>query len=249
MCNVATYARVAKTLPMALLLVVARLHAEDNSSNPTGTAPAIPAHNFARWEREIAAFERMDRTNPPPRGGLVFIGSSTIARWKTLARDFPGQPVINRGFGGSQIVDSTHFAERVIIPYAPSMVFLRAGGNDLFAGKSAEQVFADFKDFAKLIRERLPEAKIAFISLSPSIARWKQAPKEKRVNDLVQEYCQHDPHLIYIESYSISLDNQGQPRPELFVADKLHFNAEGYRLLAERVRPYLPSSTLSPKSN
>jgi hypothetical protein len=88
-------------------------------------------HNFARWEKEISAYERMDATNPPPKGALVFIGSSTIARWKTLAQDFPRLPVVNRGFGGSEIVDSTHFAGRIIIPYAPRMVFFRAGGNDL----------------------------------------------------------------------------------------------------------------------
>src|SRR5205085_1500444 len=103
-------------------------------------------HNFAKWEKEIAAYEQMDRTNPPPRSGLLFIGSSTIRLWKTLAQDFPKQNVINRGFGGSEIVDATHFAERIIFPYRPAMIFLRAGGNDLFAGKSPEQVFSDYKD-------------------------------------------------------------------------------------------------------
>src|SRR5579863_5690032 len=71
------------------------------------------------WERDIAAFEAGDRTNPPPRGGIEFIGSSTIARWKTLQQDFPGQPVFNRGFGGSELADSTYFADRIVIPYAP----------------------------------------------------------------------------------------------------------------------------------
>ena len=99
-------------------------------------------HNFARWEKEIANYERHDATNPPPNGAYVFIGSSTIARWKTLAQDLPGLPVVNRGFGGSEIVDSTHFAPRVIFPYAPKVVVLRAGGNDLSAGKSVAQVFA-----------------------------------------------------------------------------------------------------------
>src|SRR5206468_11068907 len=129
-----------------------------------------------------------DRTNPPPTGALLFIGSSTIRLWKTLAQDFPGHRVINRGFGGSEIVDSTHFAERVILPCKPRMVFLRAGGNDLNAGKPPEQVFADFKEFVAKIHSKLPETEIAFISLSPSIARWKQADKEKAVNTMIEEY-------------------------------------------------------------
>jgi len=196
-------------------------------------------HNFGKWEKEIAAYEQMDRTNPPPKGTLLFIGSSTIRLWKTLAQDFPQHRVINRGFGGSEIVDATHFADRIILPYRPRMVFLRAGGNDLNAGKSPEQVFADYKEFVTKVHSQLPETEIVFISLSPSIARWKQADQEKAVNRLIEEFTKRVPHLKYLETYPLPLGPDGRPRPELFLADKLHFNAEGYKLLVERVRPYL----------
>lgn len=199
-------------------------------------------HNFAQWEKEISAYEKADTTNPPPQGALLFIGSSTIRLWKTLAQDFPDHRVINRGFGGSQIVDSTHFAGRVIFPYAPKAIFLRAGGNDLWAGKSPEEVFDDFTNFVAAIQAKLPEADIHFVSLSPSVARWSQHEKEKSLNALVKEFIGQRPHLKYIETYSIVLGADGQPRPELFVGDKLHFNAEGYKLLAEAVRPHLPKS-------
>jgi hypothetical protein len=73
-------------------------------------------HDFAKWEKAIAAYEQTDRTNRPPKGALLFIGSSTIRLWKTLAQDFPEQRVINRGSGGSEIVDSSHCGS----PHAPS---------------------------------------------------------------------------------------------------------------------------------
>jgi hypothetical protein len=201
---------------------------------------AETTHDFGKWEKDIARFEQMDRTNPPPRGALLFIGSSTIGRWKTLAQDFPEQRVINRGFGGSEIVDSTHFADRIVFPCEPRMIFLRAGGNDIFARKSPEQVFADFKDFVAKIHSRLPQTEIAFISLSPSIARWPQAGKEKALNDMVEAYTHQAPRLKFIDTYTLPLGADGKPRAELFVADKLHFNEEGYKLLVERVRPWLP---------
>jgi lysophospholipase L1-like esterase len=203
-------------------------------------AQAQTNHDFARWEKEIAAYEQADRTNPPPKGALLFIGSSTIRLWKTLAEDFPEHRVINRGFGGSQIVDSTHFAERIIFAYEPKMILLRAGGNDLWAGKSPDQVFIEFKEFVAKVHGRLPETEIVFISLCPSVARWKQADKEKALNALVQEFARQTSWVKYIETYSMSLGPDRQPRPELFVADKLHFNAEGYKLLADLVRPDLP---------
>jgi hypothetical protein len=196
-------------------------------------------HNFAQWEKEISVFERKDATNPPPRGGIVFIGSSTIRLWKTLATDYPGEPVINRGFGGSEIVDSTYFAPRILFPCKPRKVFFRAGGNDLWNGKSVDQVFADFKDFAETVHARLPEAKIYYISWSPSIQRWKQHDQEKDLNARVAGYITNQPYLRYIETYDLPLGPNGKPQSKLFIADGLHFDAAGYRLLAARVRPFV----------
>ena len=215
-------------LPLALWLVLA------------STAPgAQPQPDFARWEPDIARFEQTDTAHPPPKNAVEFIGSSTIARWKTLAQDFPGLPVFNRGFGGSQIADSTHFAPRVIFPYAPQTIVLRAGGNDLWAGKTPEQVFADFQEFVAVVHAKLPMTEIIFLSLSPSPARWKQHAQEKELNRLVENFVRQAPHLKYVETYDLPLDAAGRPRPELFVADKLHFNADGYKRLRERLRPAL----------
>jgi lysophospholipase L1-like esterase len=197
-------------------------------------------HNYARWDKEISAFERHDATNPPPQGACLFIGSSVIRFWKTLAVDFPDQKVINRGFGGSQIVDSTHFADRIIFPYAPRIIFLRAGDNDLAAGVPVDQVFADFKDFVTTIQARLPDTEIVYISLSPSIARWKIHEKELAANALIRDFIHGRPHLHYIDGYTAVLGPDGKPRPELFGKDKLHYNAVGYKMLTECIHNQWP---------
>jgi len=92
----------------------------------SGADEATP-DRFAKWEKEIAAFEAKDAEHPPEKGGIVFIGSSSIRMWKTLETDFPKYRVLNRGFGGSEIEDSVHFADRIVFPYAPRMVVLYAG--------------------------------------------------------------------------------------------------------------------------
>lgn len=205
---------------------------------PTLTA-AETNLNFARWEKEISAFEQTDETNPPPRDAWLFLGSSSIRGWKTLARDITNAPVINRGFGGSTVADSTHFADRIVFPYSPAKIFFRAGGNDLAAGKSTEQVFADYQEFVAKVHAKLPAAEIIFISWSPSPLRWKQADKEKVLNQLVADFSKDKPYLRYIETYDMVLGTDGRPRADLFIADKLHFNAEGYKLLAARVREFI----------
>lgn len=204
----------------------------------TQPASAPAAHNFAKWEAAIATFEASDKENPPPSNALVFIGSSTVLRWKTLAEDFPDQKVINRGFGGSEIVDSTHFADRIVLPYQPKMVLLRAGGNDIAAGKSPEQVFSDFKDFVAKIHSKLPETIVVYTGLNATPSRWKNHEKEIAANALIEKFASETPNVKYIDTYNIALDKDGNPREELFV-DRLHFNADGYKLLTARIREFL----------
>jgi lysophospholipase L1-like esterase len=205
----------------------------------TRPATTRAAHNFARWEKAIAAYEIADKANPPPKGGVLFIGSSTIRMWKSLARDFPEHTVINRGFGGSQIVDSTHFADRLIFPHEPKTVVLRAGGNDIHAGKSVEQVFNDYTDFVKTVRAKLPDAQVVYISMSPAPARWDERHANKELNERIRQFSEQTPGLKYVETYDTTLTPDGRAREELFIADKLHFNEAGYKVLAERVRPVL----------
>jgi lysophospholipase L1-like esterase len=195
--------------------------------------------DYTKWEQEVAAFEAADRQNPPPKDGILFIGSSTIRLWKTLADDFPDHKVINRGFGGTEIVDATHFAERLIFPHKPRQIFLRAGGNDIHGGRTPSQVAADFQTFVRTIHERLPNTAILYIALSPAPARWGEGDKARELNRLIREMALELPRVGFVDAYDISLTPDGRPRSELFVADRLHFAPAGYKLLAERVRPFL----------
>ena len=194
---------------------------------------------FAKWEKEIAAFEAADRESPPPKGAILFIGSSSIRMWETLAKDFPEHRVINRGFGGSQIVDATQFADRIVIPYAPRQIILYSGGNDINAGKSPEQVLADLEAFVAKVRSALPETEIAYIAIAGNPARWTQVEKVEEANALIERFTREQPRLKFIDVFPHMLGTDGLPRPEIFVEDRLHMNAEGYKLWRELIRPHL----------
>ncbi|MGB9602408.1 MAG: SGNH/GDSL hydrolase family protein [Verrucomicrobiia bacterium] len=192
-----------------------------------------------RWENEIRAFELCDLTNKPPENCILFIGSSSIRLWKTLKEDFPQLPVVNRGFGGSQIADSVYFAERIVFPYKPRLIIMYAGANDIAAGKSPEEVFNDFKTFVRKVHSHLPSTRIGFIAMSTNPARWNQVEKVKQGNKLIREFTLRDPRLFFIDTFSHMLNNDGTPKSDIFVEDKLHMNKKGYEIWKNVIRPYL----------
>lgn len=197
------------------------------------TAAQKPATNpaGAPFENDILAFEAADKKAMPAKGGIVFYGSSSFTRWQTLAKDFPDLPVINRGFGGSTTPDAVRFVDRVVIPYEPRTVVLYEGDNDLAKGNSPEQVLADTQSLVKRLREKLPQAKIIVLSVKSSPSRMKIVDKQKATNVLLEKWIKEagDSNLIYVDVFTPQLDEKGQPRAELFAADKLHLNAEGYK--------------------
>jgi lysophospholipase L1-like esterase len=197
------------------------------------------ADNPAQWRAEIAALAAADRTHPPPPHPVLFVGSSSIRLWTTLARDFAGRPVLNRGFGGSRLPDATYYADRLIAPYRPRAIVLYAGDNDLAEGCTAQQVRDAFAAFVERARARAPGVPIAFIAIKPSVARRTLLPRIRRANALVRDYARTQPDVAYLDVFTPMLGADGRPQPRWFGSDGLHMNRQGYALWTGLVRDWL----------
>ena len=228
--------RVARAL-LVLLAPGATAVAQTATGRP---ASVVTPPRWAQWEGDIRRFEEADSLRPPPRGAVLFVGSSSIRFWESAERDFPGVTIVRRGFGGSEMGDVLHYADRVVLPYAPRTIVLYAGDNDLGAGRTPQQVFDDYRHFVELVHARLPETRIAFIAVKPSLARWSLVDSIRKTNAMVQEYAARDPRrLVYVDVFTPMLDASGRPRPELFREDGLHMTARGYALWTEVLTPYV----------
>lgn len=203
-------------------------------------------HAENKWRAELTRLEESHRQNPPAEGGVVFVGSSSITLWRTLAEDFSGIKVLNHGFGGSQLSDSILLADRIITPHKPTIVILYAGENDLVRGKTPQQVFEGYKAFVARIHRKLPATKIGFISIKPAPARESLLADMAEANRLIKAYASNDTRLTYIDVFTPMLNGRGHPRAELFVGDGLHMNREGYKLWKSLIVPYLHSSSAQP---
>ena len=192
----------------------------------------------ARFAEEIDAFEQWDRKNAVPEAPLLFVGSSSIRFWPTAER-FPGLAVINRGFGGSHISDVNHYLERIVLPYAPRTIVFYAGDNDIAGGKSAEQVLADYRTFVERVHASLPETRIIFVPIKPSLSRWSMWPQMKDANGMIEAYSTSHPALVYVDMATPMLGEDGTPMPPLFIDDGLHLSVAGYDLWTRILMPYL----------
>jgi len=195
---------------------------------------AQPAADPARWEKTIQRFEATDREKPVPPGGVLFVGSSSVVKWNTLAKDLPGHTVVNRGFGGSNFHDLIFYADRVIYPCKPGLIFVYEGDNDLAQGDSPREVLESARKLRDMIAGALgDEVPVVFISPKPSLARWNLKAAYETTNELLWRYTENTGNTYFADVWYPSLTADGEVMDDIFVEDDLHMNAEGYKIWAE----------------
>jgi len=196
----------------------------------------------APFSNEIAEFKHKDSLRRPPANPIVFIGSSSFRKWTTVQADFPGYPIINRGFGGSTLDDVIRYAGDIIYPYHPKQVVIYCGDNDLASGKkvSGKKVYKKFEHLYELIRKHLGnDVDIVYVSIKPSPSREKLMPEMERANDLIRNFIAERSHASFVDVYHLMLNTQGHPMDDLFAGDKLHMNEKGYKIWQQAILPYL----------
>src|SRR5258708_14339638 len=122
---------------------------------------------------DIRDFKKQDSIQLPSQHAILLVGSSSFTKWKDVQDYFPGYTIINRGFGGSSLPDVIRYANDIIFPYHPKQIVIYCGENDLAASDTVtgEMVFRRFTTLFNLIRKKLPNVPVVFISLKPSPSR------------------------------------------------------------------------------
>jgi lysophospholipase L1-like esterase len=181
------------------------------------------------YEPEVRALERRNLSHANGGHPPVFYGSSSFTLWDTLAEDFD-PAVLNMGFGGSTLEACDYFFPRLVTPVHPRSLVVYAGDNDLGDGRSVDQVVCFFRALAGNVTALSPTMPFGFISVKPSPARAGILDRIRRFNDIVRAEMAARPSGYFVDVYAAMLDSGGKPRRELFGADGLHLNRDGYRL-------------------
>jgi lysophospholipase L1-like esterase len=190
---------------------------------------------------DILKFKTIDSLNPPPQNCILFIGSSSFTMWNHVQSYFPGFSILNRGFGGSCLTDLIRYSNDIVFPYHPKQVVIYCGENDFASSDTITQSIVDsrFVQLFDLIRTKIPDAKITYISIKPSPSRWYLKEKFISSNKFIRKFIKQQPNTSFIDVWHKMLDKKGQPNEHIFLDDQLHMNTDGYMIWQKAITPHL----------
>jgi len=192
------------------------------------------------WE-DIEAFKRQDSISFPPKNAILFIGGSSFTNWRDVQAYFPSYKIINRGFGKSTLLDQIRYVNDIVFPYKPKQIVIYCGENDLAASDTVtgEMVLKRFTDLFNLIRKKLPNIPVIFISIKPSPSRWHLREKMITANTAIKNFLKTKPKTAFVDVYHKMLGADGKPMRDIFLEDELHMNAKGYAIWEKELKPHL----------
>lgn len=219
-----------------LLLIVLILITSCTPLKKYGELPEVK-----EWEGEIEKFEQLDIAKSYPSDAILFAGSSSIRLWSTINKDMLPYNVIQRGYGGAKLSDFVVYAERIIFPHPCQAIVIfisnDISGND--SDKSPLEVSRLFRKTLYIIRRKFPDTPIFWISITPTPARWHVWPEIKEANGMIRKICENHDNTYFIDTENYFLTPSGLPNNELFVADRLHLNDNGYAVWTRIIKDEL----------
>lgn len=200
-----------------------------------------PYHELAaEWKEDVARISASNRTDGSAEH-ILFLGSSSFRLWETIESDMAPHRVVRRAFGGAKYRDLAIYTPQCVqgLRFGQAMIFI---ANDI-RGKDDDNTPETVERFANLaidaVRAEQPLAKIFLVAVTPSSSRFEHWPKIQQVNRVLKTIAEQRSNTVYVATARDFLDADGFPRDELFQEDRLHLNAAGYRLWAERLKSAL----------
>lgn len=203
----------------------------------------IPFSGFAqdptRFQGEVDHLKTKEFVIDDNKEIVVFTGSSSIRMWSNVDDLFSEVNAINTGFGGSHFSDLIHYRDELIFKHNPDKIFIYEGDNDIADGKSPSEIIAGAAFLFAQIKTKLPEAKVYFIAPKPSISRWHLHKEYEETIAMLKQFSSFDESVTFVNVWTPMLNENGEPKADIFIEDDLHMNSKGYEIWAKVIAPYV----------
>ncbi len=208
--------------------------------------------NPRRLEEQVVALEQQ----PVQTGKILFYGDDVFACWDGILED--RSEYVCHGLNGATAEDLLYYYGRLVRPYKPKVLVISFGYSDFGYKKwdySPEEIMANLTRLCHWAKTDFPGIQILLTEQIPWLEfRWYGGDREdwvggyhifRRLNELTRLFAQttENVHVLTLwdkEVFFETPEDVGKPRKirqELYEEDDLHFNAAGYEVMAEILRP------------
>jgi hypothetical protein len=206
-----------------------------------GLTAEMEAKSREKWAADVAKLVALNEENAGGKDAVLFVGSSSIRRWESLAEDLAPIPTVRRGLGGSRYVDWMVFGEEIMqgLTFNRLMVFVGNGMSGEGEDPPVEQIVSWFKHLAAMAERLQPGVKVYCIEVTPCRKRWDIWPGIQKTNAALKQVCESHPQWEFVETGAQFLGEDGLPVVDLFVADELHLSEKGYQIWIDAFKEIL----------
>lgn len=166
---------------------------------------------------------------------LLLVGSSYIEFWTTFREDLQPCEPVNYGVGGSTIGDQQQLMERIVIPLGPECLVVYAGSNDLtgarFQRQRGPKTALRVLEYLDSVRAALPNCRVFYVSITEAPARARAHYEIRLANELIRRGVDSRANMEFVDTNS-SILRAHSTEGDMFREDRLHLNAEGYRVFS-----------------
>ena len=181
---------------------------------------------------------------------LVMIGDSITHYWEKQ-RDYEAKfskyNTLNLGFGGDRTQNVLwRLQNGEVDGISPKLVTIMIGTNNSRRDKP-EDIFAGIKAIVAELHQRLPESKIAVLSIFPRKPSLEYETV-KAVNAMLPQLTDNQ-QVFHVDINKSFLDENGAQRTKLFNRDLLHLSSEGYETWSKALESLLAESSLKARTS
>lgn len=183
-------------------------------------------------------------TKDAARITAVFYGDSLTQGWGSEAKElfaerYGKRGAVNYGIGG----DSTRqllwrISHGEVDGLRPKVVVLKIGTNNLYNDANSgsdEEIATGIETVVRLLRSKLPDAKVLLLGLLPRQNEWFSG-RVTRINLLISK-LDDGKTVRYLDMGTKFASAPGKVIPELYNQDQLHLVQKGYALWADTMAP------------
>lgn len=193
----------------------------------------------SKWESDIRRLESLPISES--RNTILFVGSSSINLWETVAEDMLPYEAIARGYGGAKLTDLVYYIRRIADPHQCGAIVLFIA-NDITGDstdRSPEEILTLFRQTIRQVRKDHPKTPVFWIEVTPTPLRWNYWEEISEANRLISEFCSKTRNLDFIPTSQKFIGSDGKPVVDYFQKDNLHLNPNGYKLWSECIKSEL----------